>query len=426
MKQFNRLIVWVIVIGLGIVTVFSYIAFSAGGMDANKGYVIEANRIAHQVNNGVLLNDIKTDQASDVTGLEWLEVDAGPLQIEQFFNGAGVNGGTGFMIKPIYDGQRLVGYLRIIYDAPNHLIPAIISIDIILLLTLAAIVLMLLYLKTQIIKPFHVIENIPLELSKGHLHQGIKESESRFFGKFIWGLDLLRETLESQKKENLRLEKDRQTLIASLSHELKTPVSAIKLYSAALYNNLYEDEKKREECAKLIEEKAVQIEELIGEIITTSASALNDFEIQNEAFYLSEWIDKVIYSNQEKLALLKLKLEIEQVPNKLLVGDQERLVEVFDNIIENAIKYGDGDYISVSFYEEDYRQLIRIENSGTPISQNELAHIFSSFWRGSNVANKPGNGLGLYTGKQLLQKMGGDIFAETKDHAFTIVLVVRF
>lgn len=426
MKKFNRLIVWVIVIGLGIVTVFSYIAFSTEGMDANKAYVIEANRIAHQMNNGVLLNDIEINQASDILSLDWIEGNAESLQIEQFFNGAGVNGGTSFMIKPIYDGQRLVGYLRMTYHVPNNLMPAIIVIDIIILLSLIAIVLVLLYLKRQIIKPFHVIENMPLELSKGHLHQGIKESESRFFGKFIWGLDLLRETLESQKQENLRLEKDRQILIASLSHELKTPVSTIKLYSAALYNNLYEDEKKRQECAELIEEKAEQIEELIGEIITTSVSTLSDFEIQNVEFYLSDWIDRAIYSNQEKLTLLKIKFEINQVPNKILIGDPERLVEIFDNIIENAIKYGDGDYISISFYEEDYRQLIRIENSGTPILQNELPHIFSSFWRGSNVDNKPGNGLGLYTGKQLLKKMGGDIFAEIKDHAVAIVLVVRF
>ena len=191
------------------------------------------------------------------------------------------------------------------YHVPNNLMHAIIAVDIILILALVSIVLVLLYLKRQIIKPFHAIENMPLELSKGHLHQGIKESKSRFFGKFIWGLDLLRETLESQKQTNLRLEKDRQTLIASLSHELKTPVSAIKLYSAALYDNLYESEKKRQECAKLIEEKAEQIEKIIGDIITTSASSLSDFEIQKREFYLSEWIEKVTYSNKEKLGSVK-------------------------------------------------------------------------------------------------------------------------
>lgn len=426
MKQFNRLIGLVIVVGLGMITVFSYMAFSASTIDANKSHIIEANRVTHQLSNGVPLNEIEIDESSMIADLEWLEADATPLQTDHFFNGVGVKAGSNFMIKPIYDEQSFVGYLRMTYNAPNHLFPIIMGIMIILFILVAAIVLLLLYVKRTIIKPFHDIENIPLELSKGHLHQGIKEHEGKFFGRFIWGLDLLRETLAAQKKENLRLEKDRQTLVASLSHELKTPVSTIKLYSTALYNNLYADEKKRQACAKLIEKNAEQIESLIAEIITTSASSLNDFEIHNEAFYLSAWMDQVIERNQEKLDLLKIQFKIEPFPNKLLIGDEERLVEVVDNIIENAIKYGDGHSIHISFYEEDYRQLIRIENSGEPISPNELPHIFSSFWRGSNVKTKPGNGLGLFTSKQLLKKMGGDIFAETTDHHFAIVLVLKY
>ncbi|MBO0586944.1 HAMP domain-containing sensor histidine kinase [Sporosarcina sp. E16_8] len=425
MKQFNRLIVWVVVIGIGLVTVFSFAVFYGGGTEANKGYVIEANRIANQMNNGVLLNDIEIDQANYIQDFDWMSGNAEPKQIEQFFNGADVRNGAGFMIKPIYDRQQLAGYLRIIYPVQNSNMSLIMTVDSILLIALTAVLLMLLYVRRQIIKPFHAIEKMPLELSKGHLHQGIKESKSRFFGKFIWGLDLLREKLESQKQTNLRLEKDRQTLIASISHELKTPVSAIKLYAVALYEDLYESDKKRKECAKLIERNAEKIEKLIGEIITTSTSSLSDFEIQTREFYLSEWIEKVTYSNKEKLALLKINFEIEPARDKLLVGDPDRLVEVFDNIIENAIKYGDGNYIKVSFYEEDYRQLIRIENSGASISQNELPHMFLSFWRGSNVGDKPGNGLGLYIGKQLLKKMEGDIFAETKDNVVAIVLVVR-
>ena len=207
MKQFNRLILWVIVIGIAVVTAFSCAAFYSEGIEENKGYVIEANRIANQLNNGVLLNDIAIDQANYVQGLDWMEGNAEPQQIEQFFNGAGVRSGVGFMIKPIYDGQQLAGYLRLTYAVPNTIIPVIITVDIILLVALTSIVGLLLYVKRQIIKPFYVIENMPLELSKGHLHQGINESKSRFFGKFIWGLDLLRETLDAQKQTNLRLGK---------------------------------------------------------------------------------------------------------------------------------------------------------------------------------------------------------------------------
>ena len=80
MKQFNRLIVWVLIIGLGVVAVYSSVAFYAGSTEANKGYVIEANRITRQINNGVLLNDIEIDPASSVLGLDWMEGNAEPLQ----------------------------------------------------------------------------------------------------------------------------------------------------------------------------------------------------------------------------------------------------------------------------------------------------------------------------------------------------------
>ncbi|GGH18533.1 sensor histidine kinase [Paenibacillus segetis] len=425
MKQFNRLILSVIVIGIAIVITFSYVAYYGDNAEVNKGYIIEANRIANEMNHGVLLTDIDLDKATSIQSIDWIEADAQPLQMDHFFNGVGVQSEESFLIKPIYQGQNLSGYLRLTYHVQNQIRSMIMTIDIILLITLIAVVLMLLYLKRQIIKPFHLIQDLPVELSKGHLKQGLKENKSRFFGKFIWGLDLLRETLESQKQTNLRLEKDRQTLIASLSHELKTPVSAIKLYSAALYDNLYESEEKRKECAKLIEQKAEHIEKLIGDIINTSTSSLSDMEIQHREFYLRDWVEKVTNSNQERLTLLKIKFEIESYRDKLLLGDPDRLAEVFDNIIDNAIKYGDGNYIRVSFYEEDYRQLISIQNSGTPISPNELPHMFTSFWRGSNSEHKPGNGLGLYICKQLLKKMDGDIFVEAGEGTMGVVLVVR-
>ena len=64
------------------------------------------------------------------------------------------------------------------------------------------------------------------------------------------------------------------------------------------------------------------------------------------------------------------------------MGDIERLIEVFENIIENAIKYGDGKSIKVTFSDEDYCKLITVSNSGTPIPRTEFVHMFESFWRG--------------------------------------------
>lgn len=73
----------------------------------------------------------------------------------------------------------------------------------------------------------------------------VKEDKSRFFGRFIWGVDLLRENMEQQKQRELDLQRDKKMLLLSLSHDIKTPLSAIKLYSKALSKGLYDGERNR-------------------------------------------------------------------------------------------------------------------------------------------------------------------------------------
>lgn len=415
-------------IGLGLITI--NIVYTAYIMNTGitKQYRIEMNRIIQQVNEGAPLNEIElsSSKSGAIRALEWMDAEADPTDIKKFFDGADLSGNEDFSVKPIYVGQALSGYLRFSYLPVNHTEKAIIFESLTLLLGLGGIVVLLLYVKLQIIKPFHIIEKLPYELSKGHLKVGMKESQSRFFGKFIWGLDLLRETLESQKQTNLSLEKDRQTLVASLSHELKTPVAAIKLYSNALVEDIYESRDKQKECARLIEQKAERIEALIGEIITASVSSLQNIEVKHEEFYLKDWLNRLLPAHKERLGLLKINLEIGEGTDKLLLGDADKLLEVMDNLIENAIKYGDGGLIRISFQEEDMRQLIIVENTGTPLANNELSYMFTSFWRGSNSEGKKGNGLGLYICKQLMQKMGGDIYSEVTTRGMRFVLVVRY
>lgn len=80
----------------------------------------------------------------------------------------------------------------------------------------------------------------------------------------------------------------------------------------------------------------------------------------------------------------------------ILKGDFARSVEVLQNVIENALKYGDGHAIEIIFSEEDNCQLITVRNSGCTLPETELPHIFDSFWRGSNSEKSQGSGLGLY------------------------------
>lgn len=94
----------------------------------------------------------------------------------------------------------------------------------------------MLYIRTKILRPFKKMSDIPYELSKGNLTPPVKETKSRFFGKFIWGIDLLRENMEEQRKRELELQKEKKILLLSLPHDVKTPLSAIKLYAKALSN----------------------------------------------------------------------------------------------------------------------------------------------------------------------------------------------
>ena len=93
--------------------------------------------------------------------------------------------------------------------------------------------------------------------------------------------------------------------------------------------------------------------------------------------------------------------------------------------MENAIKYGDGKRIRISFGEEEDCTLIQIENSGCSLKKEELPNLFDSFYRGSNSAGMKGNGLGLYICKTLMCKMEGDIFAQMNEDVFCVTIVVR-
>jgi len=98
---------------------------------------------------------------------------------------------------------------------------------------------------------------------------------------------------------------------------------------------------------------------------------------------------------------------------------------VLQNIIENAIKYGDGKRIEILFSEEDDCQLITVKNSGNTLPDTEIFHIFESFQRGTNADGKSGSGLGLYICRQLMRKMNGDIFAKTKNGFMNVTCVFQ-
>lgn len=281
----------------------------------------------------------------------------------------------------------------------------------------------MLYVKYTVLAPFARLANVPCELSKGNLTVPLKETKNRFFGHFIWGVNMLRESIEQQKKRELALQREKKMLLLSLSHDIKTPLSAIKLYAKALSKGLYQSSEKQLEIAENINAKADEIESYVSQIVTSSREDFLSFDVHMGEFYLSELVLKTEMYYTEKLSLIGTDFSVSRYVNCLLKGDLNRSVEVIQNVMENAVKYGDGKNISLDFSEEDGCILITVRNRGCTLADTDLPHIFESFWRGQNAENISGSGLGLYISRRLMREMHGEIFAQIQDGAMYVTAV---
>lgn len=283
----------------------------------------------------------------------------------------------------------------------------------------------LFYVYRKVLKPFHAMSGLSYELAKGNLSAPIKEERSKLFGRFLWGMDMLREKLEDNRERELEFQRERKTLILSLSHDIRTPLSSIELYSRALAENLYETPEKKEEALQGIRRNAGEIKKYVEEIVAASREDFLNLEVENGEVYLSEILRETERYYRDRLAVIHTEFKVEDCGECLLKGDKNRLIEVLQNLMENAIKYGDGKRICLSCEEEEDCKLLHVENSGNSLKEEELPNLFDSFYRGGNSQGVKGNGLGLYICKTLMRKMDGEVFAQVSDGKFQVTVVVR-
>ena len=403
MKAFNRIFSAVTVAITLLFTVANMI-LAADKTDGSRQYRVEISRLVHE---------IETNGSADISECEYV------TNIERYGEKF-YTSDSDYIIYEINGELYRFDYNSDGYTNKTYLMGGINAVLGVIAILFTAV---LLYIKYAILAPFERLSSLPYELSKGNLTTPIKESKNRFFGKFLWGIDILRENIEQQKQRELEMQKEKKTLLLSLSHDIKTPLSAIKLYSAALSKNLYPDAETQHKIAENINEKADEIERYVSQIITASREDFLSLEVNVGEFYLSEIVEKITGYYSEKLALIKTDFIVGKYKNCLLSGDLSRSVEVLQNIMENALKYGDGRRVELIFPEDDECVQIALRNSGCTLSRDDLPHIFESFWRGANAENIRGSGLGLYICRQLMHKMNGEIFAEINNDIITVTTI---
>ena len=284
---------------------------------------------------------------------------------------------------------------------------------------------LLYYIRRHIIVPFNRLSDVPKELSKGNLAVPISEEKSRFFGEFTWGVNLLRESIENSRKKEITMQKDKKLLLLSLSHDIKTPLSAIKLNAKVLAKGLYKNEEKQRIAAENINTRADEIEHFVSELSKAVSEDFMSFEVIPGEEFLSVIITKIYARYAPQLSMSGTELLIRKYDDCILSCDPIRLAECFQNLIENAIKYGDGRRIEIGCDKMDGCELITVSNTGCTLEAKELPQIFESFHRGNNADKVQGNGLGLFICKRVMSLMGGEVFADIRNGCFFVTLVVK-
>ena len=404
MSRYKRFVITIIIIEILVILACNLLFQRNQTSDAGRLYRVEAARVVRELQE-------KGAETIDLSKYSTL------LAVSEFVPGEACH--NDYLVEQV--GSKLY---RIEYQATEQREPLLImnmGLGIAFLLTLF----LLVYIGKKVLKPFHNMTNLSYELAKGNLSTPINEEKSKFFGRFLWGMDMLRENLESNKEKELALQKEKKTLILSLSHDIKTPLSAIKLYTKALSQNLYDTEEKQTEALQGIDKNVKEIEKYVSEIVAASREDFLNLEVQVGEVYLSQVMTTIQTYYQDKLSTLHTKFLVEDMEECLLKADKDRLVEVLQNMMENAIKYGDGKEIRITLREEEDCKLLCVENTGCSLKEEELPNLFDSFYRGSNSQGVKGSGLGLYICRELMKKMDGEVFAEIKDGSFLVTAVIQ-
>ena len=224
----------------------------------------------------------------------------------------------------------------------------------------------------------------------------------------------------AEANEQLKeLDELKSIFVSNVSHELRTPITNIQLYLGLLAQT--QDEIKVDRFMQILTAESQRLGNLIEDLLTLSRLDSKDGYFPKEPIILDAIIAQVIINYTAKAAAAHIHIQHEpnpQIPPVFLV--KERMIQVFTNLISNAIAYAlAGSTISFSseVKDEDNGRFvtITIHNDGPPVSENDLPHIFKRFYRGQNAqfSDKHGTGLGLAICKEIIEYHQGTISIES-------------
>lgn len=296
----------------------------------------------------------------------------------------------------------------------------ILYLGILLYITCAGLVILLFgYIYRIVIKPFDRLTNFATSVSRGDFDTPMQYERKNLFGAFTWAFDSMRcEVKASKKAQELAIENNK-TVIATISHDIKTPIASIRAYTEALQANMDTNEERRQRYYSTIMRKCDEVTKLTNDLFLHSISELQKLEIQMNTCNIARELPDMVTAIAGDNPKIRLGLDI---PNVIIEVDRRRLEQILENLITNACKYApDGDVDIVVSLESNNLQ-IYIQDYGPGIPDLDMPFIFEKFYRGKNAFHKQGAGLGLYIVKYLVGEMNGTILLENNSEGLGVKL----
>lgn len=240
------------------------------------------------------------------------------------------------------------------------------------------------------------------------LDSDVKEGE---YSALVSKIKQIQEVPENHARSAETEKEQVKSLVSNMSHQLKTPLANLSLYAEILGKSELSKERKNEFFSKMQRqiEKLNWMVESLSKMVKLEQN-LDDFEIKNTK--IRQTILDAVDTVYEKLEKKDIQLDMESFEDRFLYHNRKWTVEVFVNLLENAIKYTEkGGFISIRVKSYELYTEIQISDNGRGIRQEELTDIFKRFYRSPEVENMEGSGIGLYLCNLILEKEKGYITA---------------
>ncbi len=259
------------------------------------------------------------------------------------------------------------------------------------------------------------------KIADGNFEYRLNENSKGEIGELYRNYEDMRLRLKENAEEKLQQEKQNRELISNISHDLKTPITAIKGYVEGIMDGVADTPEKMDKYIRTVYNKANDMDRLINELTVYSSINSNKipyhFHRINVADYFRDCAEEVGLDLESKNIEFQYSNLVE--PDVTIIADPEQLKRVVDNIIGNSVKYIDkakGE-IDIRILDEIDSIRVEIEDNGKGIAAKDLPNIFERFYRtdSSRNSSQGGSGIGLSIVKKIVEDHGGYIWATSKE-----------